>query len=102
MKSTKKTYEPMECKLPQCRKIFTPRHFNQVYCCAECYEEATNERKREFRRKRRIEENEKKMRKKSSKAWDDINAFMENYTQETGKFITYGKAVLLMEQQKGR
>lgn len=92
-----KSYDPMECQSPECRKIFTPLHFNQVYCCKKCADESAVRRKQEHRRKER---EKKKHRVKLSAAWDEVNAFIENYKQETGKFITYGKAVLLMEQQR--
>jgi hypothetical protein len=91
-------YEPRECKNPRCANTFIPSRGNQVYCCYKCGKHAYNySRPKSYKKtQERIEEAAKKRKKE---AWDEVNAFIKQYKAETGKYLTYGKAVLLMEKR---
>ena len=86
--------KPIECSNLHCFNVFIPKRKTQKYCCLKCGMEAHNAQ-RKVRAQKQKETNQKQQ-----KAWDDINAFMKRYTEETGRYISYGKAVMLMEQEK--
>lgn len=93
--------EPIKCLNPKCNNVFTPSRKDNVYCCVKCGKQAWNDTHNKNRgykpKKERLEEAAKKRRKK---AWDDINAFIKRNKAETGQYLTYGKAVLLMEKER--
>ena len=83
----------IECQHPRCSNMFVPRRSNQKYCCMKCSKTAHND-SRYLRRKK-----PEQTSYTNKAAWDEVNAFIKRYKEETGKFLTYGKAVLLMEKR---
>lgn len=84
----------IECGNPRCFNLFEPKRKNHRYCCLKCGEEAHNA----FRKQRALKLKQENQRQQ--RAWDEINAFMKRYTEGTGRIISYGKAVPLMEREK--
>lgn len=72
-----------------CFEEYTPNVAHQQYCCADC--------KREFYRKKYRENSAPK---DPMEKFQPVITFMKKYYEETGKYIQYGKAVTMIEQQK--
>lgn len=72
-----------------CYGEYTPRFSHQLYCCKSCRLEHD---KQEYA--------ESKIYKDPTAKFQPVLDFMQKYYEETGKYIQYGKAVAIMEQEK--
>lgn len=89
-----KRLEPIECAAPFCTETFIPTNPNQIYCCRAHCNKANDMRKIENRKKIRL------AKKAKEDLWDDINAYIKKVYEETGRLLSYGKAVPMMEQDR--
>ena len=81
------------CAFVDCDREFKPKHFNQVYCCIECRMDDKKWKARQKRLRKTIDTTAK---------FSPVNAYIKQHYEETGEWLSYGKAVVLMEQKKGR
>lgn len=88
--------KPIQCHNSPCTNTFIPTRINHKYCCRECGRQAHNKQRVLLRKQAAMPQ----VNTKQQAAWDEINTFMKRYKEETGRYITYGKAVRLMEQEK--
>ena len=86
----------MKCKYKECQKEFIPKTYNQVYCCHEC--QLKNKTNLYDIYKERSKKNKKceKPNTNKSDSWEKVNNFIKEYQEKTGRYISYGKAVVKM------
>ena len=78
-----------EKKCLYCDAEYTPKTILQKFCCGDCrelYEKAN--------RKKKVVDPTAKFK--------PVMEFIKQHYEETGEYLNYGKAVVLMEQQKKR
>ena len=63
----------------------------QKYCCKEC---------QKLTKDNNIEKWSQRVRTETEARFAPVNEFVKRHYEETGEFLTYGKAVVLMERKE--
>lgn len=82
-------FEIMICKYSPCSREFLPKREGQKFCCGDCRREWFKENYRKKEEPQPVDPNEK---------FKPVFDFIKKHYEETGEYLQYGDAVLLMEK----
>ena len=89
-----------ECRW--CGNSFVPAHLNEAYCCTECRLEKRRDDDRAKAKSWRLRQKSKRVASKIVGGFptipDVVSATIE-HKQNTGRIISYGKMVAIMERE---
>lgn len=80
-----------------CGAEFIAKNNNQKYCSLECQKKENNRRHCERFKKRSAEARAKAKETKKKTSIADVIRFCNAYEERTGRYLPYGKAVVMME-----
>ena len=79
-----------------CGSEFISKNNSQKYCSIACQQKENNRRACERFKKKAAEARAKAKVKKQKKSISDVIKFCNAYEERTGRYLPYGKAVVMM------